>query len=421
MQVEPSAHTENASRAAVPVLPVQSIMVEAFEPILRQQRSERREARGTDPTTDALSVAAAAPLSTAVINDAERRVETGSRAYERETAQQDGQREFREAREQTHSAARERAEREADGSAKSSKSPSETSPDQATNTKSSAAAAQTAERTISAAGRRDPSAGPVAQDSIGNKGQTTQSGVARQNAALSTTSDIAQTAPRTAGGSIAALTAGGRSIARGVIAATAGRPVVSAGARVESTTVVNRASNTAGTTRSKMSVKTAFSQQAESAERTENLKRIVRVVSQHLRENSSRTVMRIDPPELGSLRLEMNLRGDALTLRIDTSTHLARHLLQEDVEKLRHGLEAAGIHLERVEVRPPPTSPDAPDSPGLSQSQSDGEGQEAFADANAEHSREQGMESHVERTSPETATDLPAMEPAAEPLVNVIA
>lgn len=61
--------------------------------------------------------------------------------------------------------------------------------------------------------------------------------------------------------------------------------------------------------------------------------------------------MRLDPPELGKLTLRLELQGDALQLEVEAATPAARRLLSEQTDLLRHSLEAAGIRLERVDVR----------------------------------------------------------------------
>lgn len=91
----------------------------------------------------------------------------------------------------------------------------------------------------------------------------------------------------------------------------------------------------------------------EQSEFRANVERLMRVVRREIREGGSSTVVRLNPPELGMLRLQMDLRGDALTLQVQTDTPLAHHLLSREIKTLRDGLDAAGVTLERVEIRPP--------------------------------------------------------------------
>ena len=163
-------------------------------------------------------------------------------------------------------------------------------------------------------------------------------------------------------------------------------------------------------------------QAAENAARNDNIERIVRVLRARLGSHHSHTVMRLDPPELGSLRLQMELRGQALGLRIDTTTELAHDLLSRDVDELRRGLEASGIQLERVEIRPP-TMPVEPKEQALDQwpdARDDMHDRDQAGQSDAEHPGDWGKESH-----PAESVDGPIRgceaEPTAESLVNLIA
>jgi hypothetical protein len=164
------------------------------------------------------------------------------------------------------------------------------------------------------------------------------------------------------------------------------------------------------------------SQPAENASRSENIERIVRVVRLRMGSEHSHTIMRLDPPELGSLRLEMDLRGHALALRVDTSTELAHRLLSEDVEELRRGLEASGIQLGRVEIRPPalPAETSEHDASQWADTREDAQTRDEPAESDAEHPEEGGMES-CPAGATEEASRGNQPEPTAESLVNVIA
>jgi len=158
---------------------------------------------------------------------------------------------------------------------------------------------------------------------------------------------------------------------------------------------------------------------AGSADREANLERILRLVRNRIGEQRTRTVLRLDPPELGRLRLELDLRRDVLSLRMETSTHVAQRLLTEDIDRLRHGLEAAGLVVERIEVRPPPQA-DAgqPDTPPHGGQQSAQQGQSDSSDA--ERPAEQGTEAEP-GSSRDGSGGAGEAGSAAEPLVNVVA
>lgn len=425
MQVAQSLLSENRARRLSTIQTDQTCVVEAFEPILRQQgigRSEPRDEREEDGTL-APGGGQTGRTSADVINESEQRGDPGSRAFRREQAGEQGRREFQETREQYREAARQRAERGVEnGARRLEKSEGSANRETSNHTCRAAPARDTADAdrsciTTSSKSRLSQTSGVdirTVQQHSANMGQTSATSAAP-------TASVAFATPRIAGGVSASNWTAAASTGRYAVVAPAAGVQSTAGGRAEPTMVVARLEENSAGVRAKAASKTAFARESEGAERAANLRRIVRVVQQHLRENSAHTVLRLDPPELGSLRLEMNLRGDALTLRIDTSTHLAQRLLQGEVEKLRQGLEAAGIQLERVEVRPPATTPETLEWADGSRSNADDAGRGASADADAEQSRDSKTESPLERPSFEAATECVEFGPAAEPLVNVIA
>jgi flagellar hook-length control protein FliK len=78
-------------------------------------------------------------------------------------------------------------------------------------------------------------------------------------------------------------------------------------------------------------------------------------------------VLRLDPPELGQLRVDVRMHDQMLVLRFQAETQAGHDALQTRLTHLRAALEQHGIQLDRVEVefRPPP-------SPGSQGSEADG-------------------------------------------------
>jgi len=160
----------------------------------------------------------------------------------------------------------------------------------------------------------------------------------------------------------------------------------------------------------------AGSQPAEPADRDAQFERIVRVLRAQISERRSTMHMRLEPPELGSVRLRLDLERDALWLRIETQTHLAHRLLTEELDSLRAGLEAAGVQLRQVDIRPPDPPPDAA---GASLPQQAGPQHEA-ADGRANPDTEQSGQGGTEAAPFESGTELieQRWEPAAESSAN---
>lgn len=92
---------------------------------------------------------------------------------------------------------------------------------------------------------------------------------------------------------------------------------------------------------------------AEPAPMRENVLSMVRVARGMVQEGRTSAVLRLDPPELGMLRLRLDLEKESLTLRIEAQSSAAHELLRSEMKELRRSLEAAGLQVERIEIRGP--------------------------------------------------------------------
>lgn len=113
----------------------------------------------------------------------------------------------------------------------------------------------------------------------------------------------------------------------------------------------DRANRSAGTTTGTGASDEA--QHADSAESRENLDRLMRVLRTQIVSGRGTAVLKLDPPKLGSLRIQMDLQRDGLALTLDPQTELAHRLLTGSVDELRRDLRAAGIDVTSVEIRSP--------------------------------------------------------------------
>ncbi len=160
--------------------------------------------------------------------------------------------------------------------------------------------------------------------------------------------------------------------------------------------------------------------QAESAEQEARIERIVRLLRSELGRERSRATLRLDPPELGTIRMHIDLQKDRLLLRVDTQSDVAHRLLTEDVEALRAALAQSGIHLEKAEIRPPPQPFDPPTEAGAHSPSQQGSGrQDADRGETGRPEREVGGGGqHL----PAGAGERPGgdeTQPAAEPRLNL--
>jgi len=152
-----------------------------------------------------------------------------------------------------------------------------------------------------------------------------------------------------------------------------------------------------------------------------NVERVLRVVLSRVGKERSVATLGLAPPELGKLRIRMEMHAERLALRIDAETEAARRLLAEQLDALRRGLEATGVQLERVEVRaleppPDPRDPGTPGHPGTFGGDPSGANRRDAEDGGSAGAA--GTES-----TPSEAAVAPVApgdwESAAEPLVNI--
>jgi len=77
--------------------------------------------------------------------------------------------------------------------------------------------------------------------------------------------------------------------------------------------------------------------------------------------------LRLSPPELGSLRLQVSVQNGVMVARMETETEVARSSLVNNLPDLRERLAEQGIRVERFDIdlmqRPSTGTPDRPSDP----------------------------------------------------------
>jgi flagellar hook-length control protein FliK len=82
----------------------------------------------------------------------------------------------------------------------------------------------------------------------------------------------------------------------------------------------------------------------EFVDRVTNSIRLVQQDGQQLR-------IRLNPPHLGPLHIEVTSRGGALSVRLEVQTASAHHALVENMPMLRNALVQSGMSLDRIDVQ----------------------------------------------------------------------
>lgn len=80
------------------------------------------------------------------------------------------------------------------------------------------------------------------------------------------------------------------------------------------------------------------------------IERLAAEISTHVRHNRHEVTMRLEPPELGNLRIELSLDGDRLQARVTAEVADAGSLIQTHLPELRQALQAHKLDLVNVQV-----------------------------------------------------------------------
>lgn len=90
---------------------------------------------------------------------------------------------------------------------------------------------------------------------------------------------------------------------------------------------------------------------ASAVEMQENMEQVVKSVQVTQAQGGSRVQLRLDPPELGMLRIEMRQTENGLMLQMQASTPKAQQMLQQSSGELRAALESQGFANTQIEVQ----------------------------------------------------------------------
>lgn len=99
-------------------------------------------------------------------------------------------------------------------------------------------------------------------------------------------------------------------------------------------------------------------------------------------------LMRLDPPSLGQVKLEMTMHAGRVAVALTASADSARSLLQTNLGMLRQALEDRGLAVERLTVE---TVARPTESGSGSRSENRGDGQDARSGQDAEGRQDAGQ------------------------------
>lgn len=139
------------------------------------------------------------------------------------------------------------------------------------------------------------------------------------------------------------------------------------------------------------------------------LSELARVVRADVGSRHSTMMLRLDPPELGQLRIDVRMHDQMLTLRIEAQTQAGHEALQARLDQLKGTLEQQGIHVNRIEVElRAPVSPAGETQDPNTQQHSTPEGNQSGA-GGAQGQSGEGGGSHAPggTSGPEETTGIP--------------
>jgi flagellar hook-length control protein FliK len=90
---------------------------------------------------------------------------------------------------------------------------------------------------------------------------------------------------------------------------------------------------------------------APSAQDEANVGRVSRGLQAAVNQRGGTVTLRLHPPEMGFLRIEMSVKDGVVTARMSAEMESARTLLQSQVAQLRHALQSQGLSVDRLEVQ----------------------------------------------------------------------
>ncbi|MEM8739836.1 MAG: flagellar hook-length control protein FliK, partial [Planctomycetota bacterium] len=82
-----------------------------------------------------------------------------------------------------------------------------------------------------------------------------------------------------------------------------------------------------------------------------NAARLSRGLNSAVNQQGGNVTLRLTPPDLGTVRIELNLQGTSVSARFHAETESARTLLTQQLTQLRSTLEAQGLQVDRLGVQ----------------------------------------------------------------------
>lgn len=91
-----------------------------------------------------------------------------------------------------------------------------------------------------------------------------------------------------------------------------------------------------------------------SAEEQQNVARVTRGLAGAVNQRGGGLTLRLTPPQMGVVRIHMQMTDNVIRAQLNTQNEAARGLLQSQMSTLRQTLESQGLVVERLSVHTMP-------------------------------------------------------------------
>jgi len=124
-----------------------------------------------------------------------------------------------------------------------------------------------------------------------------------------------------------------------------------------------------------------------------NAARVGRALQSAINQNGGTVMLRLQPAELGMVRVQMSIQNGVVQAQLQAETPEARNMLTQQLSQLRDALQSQGLTVERLQVQSPNSSQDA----NLTNQDQQQSGNQGSAD-----SRSRGYAQQENRDQPES-------------------
>lgn len=117
------------------------------------------------------------------------------------------------------------------------------------------------------------------------------------------------------------------------------------------TTTIAPPTNSANATGLSTQINPAGLTETNSTQDALNSARLTRGLNSAVNQQNGAVTLRLTPPEMGTVRIQLNMQGGNVSAQFHAETESARTLLNQQLGQLRSSLEAQGLNVEKLGVQ----------------------------------------------------------------------